>query len=123
MCTLKYALQFHVQSTLLSGKPTRLNCNTFFNCSILSLVYHYNTVMYMYAMTLPLAVDKHGCLPEDCVSLARHIIESCPHLKFSGLMTIGALARSLQAGKDDSNPDFMVCPVAVCTSFSFLFFS
>lgn len=33
--------------------------------------------------------SKYGVEPSDVVSLAKYIKESCPHLKFSGLMTIG----------------------------------
>ena len=32
---------------------------------------------------------KHGVEPEACLPLARHIHESCKHLRFAGLMTIG----------------------------------
>mmetsp|Transcript_29917 Transcript_29917/g.48122 ORF Transcript_29917/g.48122 Transcript_29917/m.48122 type:complete len:246 (-) Transcript_29917:331-1068(-) len=32
---------------------------------------------------------KFGVNPEDCLSLARHIVTDCAHLHFSGLMTIG----------------------------------
>ena len=32
---------------------------------------------------------KHGVEPTDATALARHVAESCPHLRFSGLMTIG----------------------------------
>lgn len=32
---------------------------------------------------------KSGVEPESCISLARFIIERCPNLAFSGLMTIG----------------------------------
>ena len=33
--------------------------------------------------------SKFGVEPSDVVALAKHIKDSCPHLKFSGLMTIG----------------------------------
>ena len=33
--------------------------------------------------------SKYGVEPADCVALARHIAEGCPHLRFAGLMTIG----------------------------------
>ncbi|KAK9846120.1 hypothetical protein WJX84_002490 [Apatococcus fuscideae] len=33
--------------------------------------------------------SKSGVEPSDVVSLAKHIKENCPHLRFSGLMTIG----------------------------------
>ena len=32
---------------------------------------------------------KHGVEPADAVPLARHVATACPHLRFSGLMTIG----------------------------------
>ncbi|KAI3436435.1 hypothetical protein D9Q98_005852 [Chlorella vulgaris] len=33
--------------------------------------------------------SKYGVEPAECVALARHIQEQCPHLRFAGLMTIG----------------------------------
>lgn len=33
--------------------------------------------------------SKYGVEPQDCVALARHIHESCKHLRLAGLMTIG----------------------------------
>eukprot|EP01028_Stygiella_incarcerata_P007808 TRINITY_DN3267_c0_g1_i1.p1 TRINITY_DN3267_c0_g1~~TRINITY_DN3267_c0_g1_i1.p1 ORF type:complete len:192 (-),score=49.01 TRINITY_DN3267_c0_g1_i1:44-619(-) len=33
--------------------------------------------------------SKSGCSAEECVDLVRKVIETCPHLKFRGLMTIG----------------------------------
>ncbi|KAL5715372.1 hypothetical protein ACHQM5_017201 [Ranunculus cassubicifolius] len=35
--------------------------------------------------------SKSGVEPSSCVQLAKHIKTSCPHLEFSGLMTIGML--------------------------------
>ena len=32
---------------------------------------------------------KYGVEPKDATALARHVTASCPHLRFSGLMTIG----------------------------------
>jgi hypothetical protein len=32
---------------------------------------------------------KHGVEPADALALARHVAEACPHLRLSGLMTIG----------------------------------
>ena len=32
---------------------------------------------------------KYGVEPTDATALARHVAETCPHLRFSGLMTIG----------------------------------
>eukprot|EP00117_Sycon_ciliatum_P002252 scpid21548/ scgid7566/ Proline synthase co-transcribed bacterial homolog protein len=54
--------------------------------------------------------NKHGCAPPDCVGLARHIIEHCEQLKFCGLMTIGALARS--RNQDSSANEDFECLVA-----------
>uniref|UniRef100_A0A7S2V490 Pyridoxal phosphate homeostasis protein n=1 Tax=Fibrocapsa japonica TaxID=94617 RepID=A0A7S2V490_9STRA len=45
--------------------------------------------------------QKSGVAPEDCLDLARHISESCPSLKFQGLMTIGRLG--------DPSPDCFQC--------------
>ncbi|KAJ7025756.1 hypothetical protein C8F04DRAFT_967332 [Mycena alexandri] len=43
----------------------------------------------------------------EATKLARHIIAECPRLRFQGLMTIGALERSLSAGgENDENADF-----------------
>jgi pyridoxal phosphate enzyme (YggS family) len=36
-------------------------------------------------------LSKSGVAPEDSVDLARHIVEECPHLALSGIMTIGKL--------------------------------
>ena len=32
---------------------------------------------------------KHGVEPAEALALAQHVLTSCPHLRFSGLMTIG----------------------------------
>lgn len=40
----------------------------------------------------------------ELVKLAKHIVLSCPHLRLTGLMTIGAFANSTETGSD--NPDF-----------------
>ena len=49
--------------------------------------------------------SKSGVEPgEASVELCRHIREKCPHLKLSGLMTIGAIARSKAGGE---NEDFV----------------
>ncbi len=32
---------------------------------------------------------KHGVEPADAPALAQHVLSACPHLRFSGLMTIG----------------------------------
>lgn len=48
---------------------------------------------------------KSGCNPDDCVDLARHIIEQCDKLRFCGLMTIGQINYDYSQGP---NPDFQV---------------
>ena len=50
--------------------------------------------------------DKSGCPPESSVELVQHIMDECPSLEFSGVMTIGALARSVQP--EEINEDFDV---------------
>jgi uncharacterized pyridoxal phosphate-containing UPF0001 family protein len=52
--------------------------------------------------------DKSGCPPESSVELVRHIIDKCPSLQFAGIMTIGALARSVQQDQEQTNKDFEV---------------
>lgn len=42
--------------------------------------------------------SKSGCDGDATVELCRHIINNCPHLRLQGLMTIGAIARSLNSG-------------------------
>lgn len=44
---------------------------------------------------------------ETLIGLAKHIIETCPHLHLLGLMTIGALQSSFQAKAGEENPDFV----------------
>lgn len=48
---------------------------------------------------------KSGCSSDHCVELVEHIISHCPHLKFSGLMTIGEMNYDWSQG---ANPDFIV---------------
>ncbi|KAL1931381.1 hypothetical protein VTP01DRAFT_9523 [Rhizomucor pusillus] len=45
---------------------------------------------------------KSGVDPEQCVDVCKHIVESCPQLKLSGLMTIGMFGRDPNV----ENPDF-----------------
>lgn len=47
---------------------------------------------------------KSGVDPEQCVDVCKHIVESCPQLKLSGLMTIGMFGRDPNV----ENPDFKV---------------
>lgn len=48
--------------------------------------------------------SKSGVPPSEAASLCKHVLQSCPHLRLRGLMTIGALARS-QATSSSANPD------------------
>lgn len=50
--------------------------------------------------------SKSGVTPSEALELCRHIRENCPHLKLSGLMTIGAIARSKATGEGEENEDF-----------------
>ncbi|KAF2111644.1 hypothetical protein BDV96DRAFT_174173 [Lophiotrema nucula] len=51
--------------------------------------------------------NKSGVEPGETTELCKHIIESCPHLKLTGLMTIGAIARSQAATEENENEDFI----------------
>ena len=53
---------------------------------------------------------KSGCSPgEGTISLCKLIVEECTNLKLIGLMTIGAIARSQQAGRPSGvNEDFLL---------------
>ena len=46
---------------------------------------------------------KQGCAPDACGDLAQYVIEECPHLKLTGLMTIGQRGQTITP-----NPDFVV---------------
>jgi len=51
---------------------------------------------------------KSGCAPgEETVALCREVIETCPSLRFLGLMTIGAIARSKATTAETENEDFV----------------
>jgi PLP dependent protein len=50
--------------------------------------------------------SKSGVTPEETIELCRHVRDNCPHLKLSGLMTIGAIARSQATGEGAENEDF-----------------
>ncbi|KAJ7168684.1 hypothetical protein C8R46DRAFT_1162961 [Mycena filopes] len=57
----------------------------------------------------PLSMSSMAPAVQDAEArkLARHIIIECPRLRFQGLMTIGALERSLSVGgENDENADF-----------------
>ena len=51
--------------------------------------------------------DKSGCRPDEAVSIVTHILESCKHLEFAGLMTIGAFDYE-PTTDSEINPDFQV---------------
>jgi len=50
--------------------------------------------------------NKNGLEPSDAVETVKFILEKCPNLNFSGLMTIGNLGNSLAASNVGENPDF-----------------
>ena len=50
--------------------------------------------------------DKHGCQPDEAVSIVSHILQSCKQLEFVGLMTIGAF--DFEPKEGEINPDFHV---------------
>lgn len=50
--------------------------------------------------------NKNGVEPKDTLQLVRHLRTNCAQLEFAGLMTVGALARSLAAKDEGDNPDF-----------------
>lgn len=53
--------------------------------------------------------NKSGCAPgADVVSLCRAIVTDCPSLHLLGLMTIGAIARSVATTAETENEDFKV---------------
>ena len=52
--------------------------------------------------------EKSGVEPDQAAELCRHVREKCPHLQLTGLMTIGAIARSHAASTEDGvNEDFV----------------
>jgi pyridoxal phosphate enzyme (YggS family) len=52
--------------------------------------------------------SKSGTEPgAPTIELCKHIKEACPHLQLSGLMTIGAIARSQETTPDNENDDFI----------------
>jgi pyridoxal phosphate enzyme (YggS family) len=46
--------------------------------------------------------SKRGCVPEACSDLGHYVLEECPHLRLTGLMTIGRQSQPITP-----NPDFM----------------
>jgi len=52
--------------------------------------------------------SKSGTAPgEATFKLCKHITTSCSHLQLSGLMTIGAIARSQETTPENENDDFI----------------
>jgi PLP dependent protein len=60
-----------------------------------------------------LTVEKAGVGPNETPTLAQYILRECPHLEFSGLMTIGSAVSSFSAQEQQKNPDFEVFPSSV----------
>lgn len=53
--------------------------------------------------------SKSGCAPgAPVVELCRFVLAECPHLRLLGLMTIGAIARSVATTAETENEDFRV---------------
>ncbi|KAK1761490.1 proline synthase co-transcribed bacterial protein [Echria macrotheca] len=53
--------------------------------------------------------SKSGCAPGDeVVALCRSIVNDCPNLHLLGLMTIGAIARSVATTPENENDDFVL---------------
>ncbi|KAK3344461.1 hypothetical protein B0T25DRAFT_328410 [Lasiosphaeria hispida] len=53
--------------------------------------------------------SKSGCAPgPETVSLCRSIVQDCPNLHLLGLMTIGAIARSVATTPETENGDFVL---------------
>jgi pyridoxal phosphate enzyme (YggS family) len=51
--------------------------------------------------------NKSGVEPAETLALCRHIVNNCPHLQLTGLMTIGAIARSQATTPENENEDFV----------------
>jgi uncharacterized pyridoxal phosphate-containing UPF0001 family protein len=62
------------------------------------------------SLLIYIIVEKAGVAPNDVVALVQYIVRDCPHLNFSGLMTIGSMTASLSAQEQQENPDFEVDP-------------
>lgn len=50
--------------------------------------------------------SKSGVEPQDAGKLCKYIVDKCEHLELSGLMTIGAIARSKATTSENENEDF-----------------
>ena len=53
-------------------------------------------------------LEKAGVPPDNVIGLVKFVREQCPHLEFSGLMTIGSADASHSAQEEQRNPDFDV---------------
>ncbi|KAF2500184.1 alanine racemase family protein [Lophium mytilinum] len=51
--------------------------------------------------------SKSGVEPAEALALCRHIRAQCPHLRLTGLMTVGAIARSQATTAENENEDFV----------------
>lgn len=52
--------------------------------------------------------NKSGCEPgPQTVEVCKYVRSECPNLKLMGLMTIGAIARSMAAKEGEENEDFV----------------
>ncbi|KAF2473384.1 uncharacterized protein BDR25DRAFT_257802 [Lindgomyces ingoldianus] len=51
--------------------------------------------------------SKSGVEPSDALALCQYVIGQCPHLQLTGLMTIGAIARSKATTPENENEDFI----------------
>jgi len=52
--------------------------------------------------------NKNGLPPgEEVIKTVKHLLENCPNLAFSGLMTIGDLGSSQKSSDKELNPDFL----------------
>lgn len=51
--------------------------------------------------------EKSGVDPKNAAALCKHIRDHCPHLQVTGLMTIGAIARSQATTAETENEDFI----------------
>eukprot|EP00894_Picocystis_sp_ML_P004440 jgi/Pico_ML_1/54957/g90.t1 len=58
-------------------------------------------------------VSKHGVDPDACVALAQHVVDSCPHLRLAGLMTIG---KPDYTATPENFQCLVSCREAVCSS-------
>lgn len=58
------------------------------------------------ALSAPVDALTQGLSTDSVPSLAKHILDQCPHLRLSGLMTIGSWEASHEQDDSVENPDF-----------------